>query len=146
MNYISTFENVLSEEILKDLHALTETEQYERRSKGDSGLDEWNVARANLALAEKIVALQTQLAHRYIKINELDPKMFPEKHTFEQPRLKRYRGDDWFPPHVDVGDSISARRFLAFLFLLFLVLQQNQLHLLFFFLLLKGILFQLFLL
>ena len=116
MNYISTFENVLSEGILKDLHALAETEQYERRSKGDSGLDEWNVARTNLALAEKIVALQTQLAHRYIKINELDPKMFPEKHTFEQPRLKRYRGDDWFPPHVDVGDSISARRFLAFLF------------------------------
>ena len=116
MNYISTFENVLSEELSHQLNALAATEPHERRTKGEGGFHEWNIARANLALAEDIVAVQMKLAFQYIEINQLSPKMFPEKHTFEQPRLKRYRGDDWFPPHVDISDRISARRFLAFLF------------------------------
>ena len=116
MNYISTFENVLSKDLVNELHAIAKTEPHERRTVGEGGFDEWNVANASRSLAEDIVALQTQLAFRYMEINQLSPKMFPEKHTFEQPRLKRYRGEDWFPPHADVADRITARRFLAFLF------------------------------
>ena len=39
----------------------------------------------------------------------------PEKSTWEELRIKRYRaGIGNFLDHVDAGDSISARRFLVF--------------------------------
>ena len=47
-----------------------------------------------------------------VKIHE---KALPEKSTWEEIRIKRYRTDRGnFLDHVDVGDSISARRFLVF--------------------------------
>lgn len=116
MTYISPFEDVLSEEQLRELQALAATEPHERVSVGEGGFDQWNVTLANPALAEEIAALQQQLLVRYIETNQLSREMFPERWGFEEPRLKRYRGEDWFPPHVDVADRHSARRFLAFLF------------------------------
>lgn len=118
MTYISPFEDVLLEEQLQALLELAETDPHERVRVGEGGFDQWNLTVANPALAEEIAALQQQLFVRYIQANSLFKEMFPEKWGFEELRLKRYRdgGDDWFPPHVDVADRFSARRFLAFLF------------------------------
>jgi hypothetical protein len=47
-----------------------------------------------------------------VKVHE---KALPEKSAWEELRIKRYRaGIGNFLDHVDVGDSISARRFLVF--------------------------------
>ena len=47
-----------------------------------------------------------------VKVHE---KALPEKSAWEEIRIKRYRtGVGNFLDHVDVGDSISARRFLVF--------------------------------
>ena len=47
-----------------------------------------------------------------VKVHE---KALPEKSTWEELRIKRYRaGIGNFLDHVDAGDSISARRFLVF--------------------------------
>ena len=47
-----------------------------------------------------------------VKIHE---KALPEKSAWEEIRIKRYRtGTGNFLDHVDVGDYISARRFLVF--------------------------------
>ena len=47
-----------------------------------------------------------------VKVHE---KALPEKSAWEEIRIKRYRtGIGNFLDHVDVGDSISARRFLVF--------------------------------
>lgn len=53
---------------------------------------------------------------RYIDSVGCDPWL-PQNYTYEFPRVKRYRKntDDQFDTHVDVGDHISAKRFIAFL-------------------------------
>jgi|TARA_Y100000033_G_scaffold46507_1_gene51043 hypothetical protein len=50
----------------------------------------------------------------------VDKRVFPEKHAFEQFRIKRYEpnGEDMFDTHVDVGTYASARRFLSFMWYL----------------------------
>jgi prolyl 4-hydroxylase len=50
----------------------------------------------------------------------VDDRCFPEKHNFEQFRIKKYNpdGDDLFDTHVDVLDYDTARRFLSFIFYL----------------------------
>jgi hypothetical protein len=50
----------------------------------------------------------------------VDSRCFPEKHNFEQFRIKKYdtSGEQRFDTHVDVQDYSTARRFLSFLFYL----------------------------
>lgn len=50
----------------------------------------------------------------------VDDRCFPEKHNFEQFRIKRYKntGDEFFNSHVDILDYNSARRFLSFTYYL----------------------------
>ena len=59
-----------------------------------------------------------QACKEYVKWykEDLNIKFFPEKHSWEMFRIKKYKPDgcDRFDEHVDVGDSSSARRFLAF--------------------------------
>tara|TARA_R100000455_G_C6262380_1_gene117670 strand:- start:894 stop:1403 length:510 start_codon:yes stop_codon:yes gene_type:complete len=52
----------------------------------------------------------------YIDSVGCDPWL-PQNYTYEFPRVKRYKKntDDQFDTHVDVGDHISAKRFIAFL-------------------------------
>lgn len=45
-----------------------------------------------------------------------DTPLVPDKHGWEQFRVKRYfAGDEQFKEHVDVGDAVSAKRYLAFI-------------------------------
>jgi prolyl 4-hydroxylase len=58
----------------------------------------------------------------------IDDRCFPEKHNFEQFRIKRYRnnGEELFDTHVDVLDYATARRFLSFTFYLNTVEQGGE--------------------
>lgn len=50
----------------------------------------------------------------------IDDRCFPEKHNFEQFRIKKYNpgGDDLFDTHVDILDHNTSRRYLSFLWYL----------------------------
>ena len=55
------------------------------------------------------------ILEKYKKDVKVHEKALPEKSAWEELRIKRYRaGIGNFLDHVDVGDSISARRFLVF--------------------------------
>jgi len=58
----------------------------------------------------------------------IDHRCFPEKHNFEQFRIKKYKnnGEDFFDTHVDVLDYDTARRFLSFMFYLNTVEQGGE--------------------
>lgn len=49
--------------------------------------------------------------------NAVDNEFFPDKHAFEDCRMKKYEPDnhDQFGWHIDVGDKASSSRFLAVL-------------------------------
>lgn len=61
---------------------------------------------------------------RYKQDCNIKPEMFPINVGYENFRMKRYMPDngDQFDDHVDVGDYLSARRFLVF----FLYLSDNE--------------------
>ena len=55
------------------------------------------------------------ILERYKQDVKVHKKALPEKSAWEEIRIKRYRaGRGNFLDHVDVGDYISARRFLVF--------------------------------
>ena len=55
------------------------------------------------------------ILEKYKQDVKVHKKALPEKSAWEEIRIKRYRtGVGNFLDHVDVGDSISARRFLVF--------------------------------
>ena len=55
------------------------------------------------------------ILEKYKKDVKIHEKALPEKSTWEELRIKRYKaGIGNFLDHVDTGDSISARRFLVF--------------------------------
>ena len=56
-----------------------------------------------------------EILEKYKQDVNVHEKAFPEKSAWEEIRIKRYRaGRGNFLDHVDVGDYISARRFLVF--------------------------------
>jgi hypothetical protein len=56
--------------------------------------------------------------------NDITPYQWPDKFALEPPKMKRYLPDttDEFPPHVDVIDYATARRFLV----IFIYLNDNM--------------------
>lgn len=71
---------------------------------------------------EKIhnLLISKTLEYRNTYYDIFDKRVFPEKHAFEQFRIKKYNpdGNDLFDTHVDVQDYSSARRFLTFIWYL----------------------------
>lgn len=67
---------------------------------------------------QHIISKLIEYRNRYYEY--VDSRVFPEKHNYEQFRIKRYNndGNDLFDTHVDVMDHASARRFLSYLFYL----------------------------
>lgn len=65
-------------------------------------------------LHDKLIKTVFNYRNQYYKF--VDKRCFPQKHAFEQFRIKRYLtdNDDRFDTHVDVTDYESARRFLSF--------------------------------
>lgn len=67
---------------------------------------------------QKLISEVISLKKKYYEL--VDSRCFPEKHNFEQFRIKKYNtsGSERFDTHVDVQDYSTARRFLSFLFYL----------------------------
>lgn len=90
-------------------------------NNGTPKFSQYNLTKNISSLDKNINALHNKLirlvmSHRDNYYKYVDKRCFPQKHAFEQFRIKRYEnnGEDRFDTHVDVTDYESARRFLSF--------------------------------
>ena len=64
--------------------------------------------------------LEKVVSYRDLYYEYIDERVFPETHTLEQLRIKKYNPDgvDQFDTHVDVTDHDSSKRYLSFMWYL----------------------------
>ena len=121
--WIKTYPKIFSKEecagLIEWFEILDESKQLvQTKLEGHREFDEVNLNN----FREQTLKMQLDVYKRFdgilekykqdVKIHE---KVLPEKSAWEEIRIKRYRaGIGNFLDHVDVGDSISARRFLVF--------------------------------
>ena len=121
--WIKTYPKIFSKEecagIIEWFEILDESNQLvQTKLEGHREFDEVNLN----DFREQTLKMQVDVYKRFDDIFEkykqdvkIHEKALPEKSAWEEIRIKRYRaGIGNFLDHVDVGDSISARRFLVF--------------------------------
>jgi len=117
-DYISVLP-ALAPDICEDIIDLFERHEecHVRRNNHVQQFTELNVAdwfpELNAILAKKI----KPITEEYSDFTPQEP-IFPHMYGLEEFRIKRYNEGDAFKQHVDVGDGVSCKRFLAFLFYL----------------------------
>lgn len=122
-DFIHVHENVLSVETCKTLIDVFEQsndlEQFS--NNGKPNFTQYNLTENISNHDDSIKKIHDNLIRTVFKFRDeyyefIDKRCFPEKHAFEQFRIKRYlnNGEDRFDTHVDVMDHASARRFLSF--------------------------------
>jgi len=120
VEYIKVYENVLPQDICNELISYFEKNKNKQEYIDNQGIPTFtqlNLTR-NIKDIEIIHKLLVNLVIKYR--NEyyqlFGNTLFPESHSFEEIRIKRYNtgGGDRFDTHVDVIDYPSARRFLSF--------------------------------
>ena len=121
--WIKTYPKIFSKEecagLIEWFEILDESKQLvHTKLEGHREFDEVNLN----DFREQTLKMQLDVYKRFDDILEkykqdvkIHKKALPEKSTWEELRIKRYRtGRGNFLDHVDVGDYISARRFLVF--------------------------------
>ena len=121
--WIKTYPKIFSKEecagLIEWFEILDESNQLvQTKLEGHREFDEVNLN----DFREQTLKMQLDVYKRFDDIFEkykqdvkIHKKALPEKSAWEEIRIKRYRtGVGNFLDHVDVGDSISARRFLVF--------------------------------
>ena len=121
--WIKTYPKIFSKEecagLIEWFEILDESKQLvHTKLEGHREFDEVNLN----DFREQTLKMQLDVYKRFDDIFEkykqdvkIHKKALPEKSAWEEIRIKRYRtGVGNFLDHVDVGDSISARRFLVF--------------------------------
>jgi len=121
--WIKTYPKIFSKEecagLIEWFEILDESKQLvHTKLEGHREFDEVNLN----DFREQTLKMQLDVYKRFDDILEkykqdvkVHKKALPEKSAWEELRIKRYRsGVGNFLDHVDVGDSISARRFLVF--------------------------------
>ena len=121
--WIKTYPKIFSKEectgLIEWFEILDESKQLvQTKLEGHREFDEVNLN----DFREQSLKMQLDVYKRFDDIFEnykqdvkVHKKALPEKSAWEELRIKRYRtGVGNFLDHVDVGDSISARRFLVF--------------------------------
>lgn len=79
----------------------------------------------NSTISKEVTDIHNLLIQKTIKYRDMyyetyDKRVFPEKHAFEQFRIKRYNPeeDQAFDTHVDVVDHDTSRRYISFMWYL----------------------------
>ncbi len=111
----------LSKEDCGNLIAFFEenSEHHIRNDNQVQHFTELNVNSVSPKLSDILARKLITVIDTYIDVHcPTGDRFFPGKYRFEEFRIKRYNDKDCFKQHVDVGDSNSAKRFLAFLFYL----------------------------
>lgn len=115
--FIVTYENSLDAGVCDQLVTLFEQQTPEFIDNQQTPqFSQWNFT-AEMTKDEDLHKhlVKTAMKYRDEYYEEMCRDCFPEKHQWEQFRIKKYRSgtDDQFKTHVDVGDYSSARRYLA---------------------------------
>ena len=121
--WIKTYPKIFSKEecagLIEWFEILDESKQLvHTKLEGHREFDEVNLndfREQTLKMQLDVYKRFDDILERYKQDVKIHEKALPEKSTWEEIRIKRYRTDRGnFLDHVDVGDSISARRFLVF--------------------------------
>ena len=121
--WIKTYPKIFSKEecagLIEWFEILDESKQLvHTKLEGHREFDEVNLndfREQTLKMQLDVYKRFDDILERYKQDVKIHEKALPEKSVWEEIRIKRYRtGRGNFLDHVDVGDSISARRFLVF--------------------------------
>ena len=121
--WIKTYPKIFSKEecaeLIKWFEILDESNQLvQTKLEGHREFDEVNLnnfREQTLKMQLDVYKRFDVILEKYKKDVKVHEKALPEKSTWEELRIKRYKaGIGNFLDHVDTGDSISARRFLVF--------------------------------
>lgn len=119
-DFVHVYPKVLPYEVCDELVSYFEENQ-EKHEKVDNG-GYPNFTQLNLTQNRKScevihnLLVKTTLEYKQKYYKYFSDYPLPEKHSFEEFRIKRYNpnSDDRFDTHVDVINHSSARRFLSF--------------------------------
>lgn len=129
-DFIKIYDDVISKEICDEIINI-----FEQNPSKQSDIDkdsrpkftELNFTSNSESIGAKAVGLHSLVLESLIDVKKNyfsevyskaadDTPLVPEKHGWEQFRIKRYLcGEDQFKEHVDVGDCVSSKRYLAFI-------------------------------
>jgi len=121
--WIKTYPKIFSKEecagLIEWFEILDENKQLvQTKLEGHREFDEVNLndfREQTLKMQLDVYKRFDDILERYKQDVNVHEKALPEKSAWEEIRIKRYRaGRGNFLDHVDVGDYISARRFLVF--------------------------------
>ncbi len=121
--WIKTYPKIFSKEectgLIEWFEVLDESKQLvQTKLKGHREFDEVNLndfREQSLKVQLDVYKRFDDILEKYKQDVKVHKKALPEKSAWEEIRIKRYRsGVGNFLDHVDVGDYISARRFLVF--------------------------------
>ena len=121
--WIKTYPKMFSKEecagLIEWFEVLDESKQLvQTKLKGHREFDEVNLndfREQSLKVQLDVYKRFDDILEKYKQDVRVHKKALPEKSAWEEIRIKRYRaGRGNFLDHVDVGDYISARRFLVF--------------------------------
>lgn len=121
--FIQVHENVLTPDQCSLLTTTFESSELKEKvsNNGAPNFTQYNLTSNLSTHNEQIKMLHNDLIRIVYKYRDeyykfVDMRCFPEKHAFEQFRIKKYLndGNDRFDTHVDVSTYESARRFLSF--------------------------------
>lgn len=128
-HFIRVYPGILEPELCARLIDLFESnaQQHEAIDQSPRGPKFTQLNLTNLKASIRVAPTHAALEHafknaldRYQRDVGVGSTLWPQRFGFEQFRIKRYRAEagESFPPHVDVADYASARRFLACFFYL----------------------------
>ena len=123
--FIKVYSNVLSEEFCSELIEVFESNpdqhmRVEKDRRPNFTQICLNRMKGGQVFLPIVIKAMTQLFRAYSHSLSVYTDFLPRSFSIEEIRVKRYLNDgiDAFDAHVDVGDHLSAARYLAFLFYL----------------------------
>lgn len=126
-DFIQIYENALDDEIcdfLVDLFEQNPEHQEKIENDKKPNFTHFNLTKV-VEFSETVKEVHNNLIRDVFRYRDeyyeyCDKNVFPEKHAFEQFRIKRYLPDsnEGFDAHVDVIDHETSRRYLSFLWYL----------------------------
>jgi prolyl 4-hydroxylase len=126
-DFIQIHENVLDETTCKFLIELFEDQKDKHEvilNDRKPNFTQFNLTENN-NISTKVTNIHNLLIKKTMDYRDLyyetyDKRVFPEKHSFEQFRIKRYipNENQAFDTHVDVVDHETSRRYISFMWYL----------------------------
>lgn len=117
-DYIKVYDNALPLDFCKDV--ITQFEKFsDKHERHDNGgypnFTQMNLTKHFQNSKLHQILVERALHFKDIYVKETGARLFPQKHGWEQIRIKKYNndGNDRFDEHIDAEDLNSCKRFLV---------------------------------